>query len=406
MTLARWLVHDHRRGIVGWAAGMVGMVAFVAVFFPSMRDNPEMAAAIDDLPDSLKALAGLVGDVSFTSPPGYLHSQLLTTMLPLLLVVLGIGLGARESAGIEEDGLLEAALTMPVSRRRSWCERSAAIAGLVILQATVRARRRRRRRRPMVGLLDGVAIGHLALACLAAALLALVHMAVAYAVGCATGRRGLAIAVATVVAAVGYLVEGLSSLSPPAETAALVSPWHWYLDRVIVVDGVSWATLVVPAAVALALVAAGVGCSRGATCAESGQDRGAHTVAAADGALHRPGTRVRVLTGQPHPAVAPLQCLHRGPRPAGAEHGAGAQRPAVVGPVGDEGRAHETAGSRDDPLGLGHDPAIDVGEREERSTVVARRPRRQHTHRRRARHRSRRTISPQARSLSTRPLRP
>lgn len=256
MTLTRWVLHDHRRGTAGWAVGMVGMVVFVAVFFPSMRDNAEMTAAIEDLPDSLKALAGLVGDVSFTSPPGYLHSQFLTTMLPLLLLVLGIGLGARESAGVEEDGLLEASLTMPVSRRRSWAQRAIAIGVLVAVQAIV-ALAAVVVVGPSVGLLDGVAIVDLALACVAAALLALVHAAVAYAVGCATGRRGLAIAVATAVAAIGYLLEGLSSLSRPAETAALASPWHWYLDRVIVVDGISWTTLTLPVVVSVVLVVIG-----------------------------------------------------------------------------------------------------------------------------------------------------
>ena len=71
------------------------------------------------------------------------------------------------------------------------------------------------------------------------------------------GRRAAALAVASVVAVAGFLVQGLATLAAPLEPFRWLSPWHWYLDADALTDGLSVASVVLPLAVGVLLVAAG-----------------------------------------------------------------------------------------------------------------------------------------------------
>lgn len=56
-------------------------------------------------------MLGIDDVIGLTSAAGYLHARLFSTILPVVLLVFGIGLGTRALAGAEEDGTLE--LTLP-----------------------------------------------------------------------------------------------------------------------------------------------------------------------------------------------------------------------------------------------------------------------------------------------------
>jgi len=72
---------------------------------------------LSQLPESLKAMFG-PGIADYTSPAGYYSSELFSFMVPLLLLVFGIGFGANTIAGEEEKGTLGFLLTNPVPRWR------------------------------------------------------------------------------------------------------------------------------------------------------------------------------------------------------------------------------------------------------------------------------------------------
>jgi ABC-2 type transport system permease protein len=110
---------------------------------------------------------------------------------------------------------------------------------------------------PLVGLLDGIRITRLLAAGAAAFCLALLHFTVAFAVGCAAGRPGPAVAVTTSVAAAGYLLQGLAATSKALGPVPNVSPWHWYLDRNILADGLAPGAVLAPILVTGLLLAAG-----------------------------------------------------------------------------------------------------------------------------------------------------
>ncbi|MGH9041222.1 MAG: ABC transporter permease subunit, partial [Acidimicrobiia bacterium] len=55
----------------------------------------------------------------------------------------------------------------------------------------------------------------------------------------------------------GYLVQGLGATSDALGPLEAGSPWHWYLDRNILVDGLAPVAVVAPVLLAGALFALG-----------------------------------------------------------------------------------------------------------------------------------------------------
>jgi ABC-2 type transport system permease protein len=207
VVVLRRAVHDRRRWLIGWSLGIVGLVVSTTAFWPSFSDKAdEMNDIIDKMPDSVKSLVGMGGGIDPFSPVGYLSSQVFALMLPLLLLIGGIGLAAS-IAGDEEHGLLETGFALPMPRRRLLLERwfsvmtlSGALCVVTFIAVAVVAR--------AVDLRVGV--GAMWWASVSAALLAWSFAAVALAAGAITGRRSIAIAVASVLAVASYLVTSLA----------------------------------------------------------------------------------------------------------------------------------------------------------------------------------------------------
>jgi ABC-2 type transport system permease protein len=209
---------------------MVLGIGAVLGLWPSVEGNTDIEQVAEDLPASMRALIGSQADIPLSSAPGYLQARLISTLLPILLLEYGIGLGARTIGGPEEDGTLQLVVTGPVTRRRVAVERFAAsvvllvavcAAGLVTAIGLG----------AVVGIFGDVAVGRLVVATVAVAELAFLHLAIAAAVGAATGRRGPAVAAASAVAVGGYLLYGLAASTDALRPARVLSPWWWLLDR-------------------------------------------------------------------------------------------------------------------------------------------------------------------------------
>jgi ABC-2 type transport system permease protein len=254
VTVARRWLRDRRRGLLWWCAGITALVAFTVAFFPSVEGDETFEELADELPAGLSSLLGVSEGAPLTSAPGYLHARLFSTLVPLLLVVYAIGLGARAIGGTEEDGTLELLLSQPVTRTRVAVERYGANLALLGLLAVTLAVAVAALAAP-VGALDGVSLTGLAGASFGAFALALLHGTIAFTAGAATGRRAPAVGIATAVGAAGYLVEGLLALGDAADPLRFVSPWHWYLGRNMLVDGVALDAVVAPLLASAMLVA-------------------------------------------------------------------------------------------------------------------------------------------------------
>lgn len=205
--MARRAIADRRRWLIGWSIGITAFVVVNIAFWPAIDDEAEtMNEMVDRMPESLKSLFGMGGGIDPFSPIGYLSSQVYALALPLLLLIAAIGV-AGSLAGDEERGLLETTYALPVTRERVVVERWLALMALTAVLAFVSMVAVLVSTR-IVGLEAGV--GAVALATLSATLLTWSIAGIGLAVGAATGRRGVAISVAAVVAVASYVITSLA----------------------------------------------------------------------------------------------------------------------------------------------------------------------------------------------------
>jgi ABC-2 type transport system permease protein len=230
-------LRDVRRAFVWWSVGLVGLVALLVSVYPTVRDNEELNELVKDYPEALKGFVAFGGELDYTSPAGYLGSELFSLMVPLLLLVAAIGAGARALAGEEESGTLDLLLANPVSRRRVTLEKLGALvvelAGLGVVLWTA--------------LLIGcrafdlsVSAGHLAAATTCAVLLAIAFGAIALLLGAATGRRARAVGITAAIAVAAYVVNGLAPLVSALEPLQKASPFYHYAAGDPLRDGLAF----------------------------------------------------------------------------------------------------------------------------------------------------------------------
>ena len=255
ISIAVHAVRRRRLGLLGWSLGLVGVVALVAVSYPAVRGNAELDQTFAQLSPAVRSLLGLTGNTGLTSPAGYLDSQFFANLLPVLLLVFGIGCGAWAIAGDEEAGTLELLLANPVGRGEVALARFAALtimlAGLaaVTLVALLLAR-------GPAGLTQ-VSVARFCAAVASSAALGLAYAAIAFTVGAAGARRGVAIAAASGLAVVGFVLEGLGEAVTSLRPLRAAMPWHWLLGTDPLLNGLSWQSLGLPLALSVALAAAG-----------------------------------------------------------------------------------------------------------------------------------------------------
>jgi ABC-2 type transport system permease protein len=216
------LLRVQRRAIVGWSLALAAVAGIYVSFYPAIGEEQmaEMAAMIPE------DLAVALGYDRMADPAGYLASTVFGLLGPALLLVCGIGLAARLIAGHEEEGALELELTSAVPRRRVHLERLAALWGqltvlTVVLGATTALL--------VVGLDIEVGLGGVAAGTLALLVFVLFHATLGFAVGAATGRRGLALGAAAGLAVVGYVANAIGAMLAGAAVLETLSPWHAYL---------------------------------------------------------------------------------------------------------------------------------------------------------------------------------
>ena len=217
-------LRDRRRAVIGWVIGLMGLAAYTSALFPIVQESADdLSALVDRLPEGLRALTN--SSFEFATGEGFLTSQPFGFLVPLLLLIFLVGFGSRTVAGEEQDGPLELVLATPVPRRSIVAEKlGAMLTGLLILGIAVWA---------AYAIGDAavgmdVGAGGIGMLVVNAVLLALVFGTLALAVGCATGSRPLASAVATVAAIATYLLNAFADLAEAVEPLSLISPWRYY----------------------------------------------------------------------------------------------------------------------------------------------------------------------------------
>lgn len=198
-------LRERRRATLFWVLGILALVAITIGSYPAVRANPELGAFTEDLPEFLRTLLG----ENLATPAGFLGSQLYLSMLPVLFLVLTIGRAAATLAGEEQDGTLELTLAHPITRTRLLLEKFAGvtIVVLIVFAATWLA--------TWIGAVAidmGISAPAVGSATFSTMLLALAIGSVTYAVGAATGRKGLAMGVGAGLASVSWILYGIAPL--------------------------------------------------------------------------------------------------------------------------------------------------------------------------------------------------
>lgn len=254
MTVLRYFLRDRRKSAFWWALGFFALAAFTCAFYPSIKGQQDLDQVVKDLPPAVQAMFGFESGISLSSAPGYLQARMFASLYPILLLVLAIGTGAGAIGGAEEDGGLELLLSNPISRLRVQFERFLGLAIVVSAQGALFCALLL----PLAalfGALDGVSMGGLLTATAGGIALALLHGSLAFATGCWTGRRSIAIGVASAVAAGGYLAQGLLAAADVPDAIRDLTPWYWFLHENLLAKGPNVSAWL-PALVLSCLVAA------------------------------------------------------------------------------------------------------------------------------------------------------
>lgn len=188
--------------IASCAAALIGLCLAVGGLYPALGDS---LGALN-LP---KGVADLVGGGDFTTLAGFLKSEVITTLGPLVIAGAGISSASATLAGEDESHILATVLAHPVDRVRLLLGKAAAIGAIMVILAAALVA-------GMV-LANVMADGGLRVADVVAqavhlGCLGLFFAALALALGGATGQRQLATGGAAGVAVVMFLVNGFAAV--------------------------------------------------------------------------------------------------------------------------------------------------------------------------------------------------
>ncbi len=253
--IARLDVSARRRSLIGYSAGMAVYTLVVVALYPAFKSS----TSLDDFIEKDATAAALFGVTgSLTSPDGWLNGNIYANFLPLLMLLLTIGYGAASLAGQDEDGTLGLVAALPVRRSAIVLEKTAAMAlQAAVLAAAVAVC-------VVVGRSFELAVGPGELVSISVTtwLLGLDLGLFAMAVGALTGRRGVALGVATAVAAASYLVSSLAPLVSWIRPARYASVFYWSVGNGQLAGGAATADYAVLVAVALCALCAAVAAFR------------------------------------------------------------------------------------------------------------------------------------------------
>lgn len=234
-TLFLKSIRDQQRSLPWWIVGIVGISMMTILFYPSLADMPGLDDLTEQLPEAL--LAAFAGEFSdFTSPAGFLNSQLFFFLLPLVFMFFAIAGGSSAIAGEEERGTLDLLLANPIPRWRIVVEKFAAIIVLTLVLAFALFLAL-----AIGALVVDMDIGLLALAQVTTSvfLLAAAFGSLSLALGCLTGKRGLSIGLSAGIGLGAYFLNAMAPLVHSLEGYRVLSPFYYYIGADPLANGLN-----------------------------------------------------------------------------------------------------------------------------------------------------------------------
>jgi len=215
-------------GIV--AASLATMNVLVLLLFGSLGE--QYGEILEAMPPEILAALG-ASDLG--TPVGWLNAEMFSFVIPMALVGVGIVIGVGAIAGEEDRMTLNVLLAAPVGRVRVAFSK---VAALILLLAVLGAV-------SWAALVIGAALGNVDIGAdklLAGTVMGFLFGAffacLAFGIGAATGRPGLAAAVSAGLAVLAFMANAFLPLVEGWERAQELSPFYWYLGTNPLADGI------------------------------------------------------------------------------------------------------------------------------------------------------------------------
>lgn len=230
-------LYERRWSIIIWFVAVFLSTFLTMLLFPSLRDS--LGASLQDVPESMRDLLGSAED--YQTVTGFADLQIIAQMV-FLTIIMGVIVGTSLLAGEESSGTLQALLAQPVRRSRVYMQKFWALCVMTFITCS--------------GLFGGVLIGvvvlgesinawRLFLATLMIWLLTLFFATMAYGIGAATGKRGLAGILTGFYAFVSYMLTALAGISPALEKLNYGSPFYYFNTPSVLKYGLDFGNIAV-----------------------------------------------------------------------------------------------------------------------------------------------------------------
>lgn len=236
-----------------WRGPAIAVVVIFGTLVLGMAVYARVDVAIfDTLPEAARNLMGVPEGAGVET---LTYSYMLDTMASLVLGGIAIAIGVRAVAGEEADSTLSMVLGAGASRTGFVVWKGVALALLVSLSGVLIWGSAE-----LAPVVLGVDKGD---ALLGASLIhltanALVYGFLAFGVGAATGRKGMALGVAVAVMVLGWLLAGLLPVFEETEKWAEIVPWTWFNGSKPLLNGIDGGHLALQLGSVLVLFAIGV----------------------------------------------------------------------------------------------------------------------------------------------------
>ena len=228
-------LRDQLRSLLYWILYLITIAVVMALIYPTISKMTAFNQYLAQLPAGMKEMFG-GAIVDYTSPVGYFTTELFSFMVPLLLLIFGIGYGANAIAGDEEKGTLGFLLANPVPRWRVVADKFGVLvvsmmllglffwAGLTITASTMNI---------------DINILKLGETTLGSVLLALVFASLSFMAGCIKGSKGVSMGVASGIGVLTYLLNTLGGMVSWLKGYRVLSPFYHYMEPNTLQNGLS-----------------------------------------------------------------------------------------------------------------------------------------------------------------------
>lgn len=225
-------LRDKRKTFLWWGLGII----FITVWYNMMFKTIEGVdlSGMEQMMESELMQGFLGGSYDLTTPEGWLGTEMLPLLGPIIFIVFGVSFANSELVGEEDRGTLNLLLSGPISRTTFLLQKFFAMTvGTFALGAIF-----------WMGNLIGTSAAGMDLSYLrlgevtfSLVLLGLTFGSFALTLGALTGKRGLGVGIASAIGIASYLLNSMSEIVQKLEPLRPVSVFHYYDGASVLENG-------------------------------------------------------------------------------------------------------------------------------------------------------------------------